>query len=127
MGTSAGRDCRDKNRRRTMAKDQEKSAGHQMLTEILSDAVANGADAVELEYDSGHSLHVIFMSGTSGAGFILKREPAGELIDSLWQEKRKSRGKFRITLHGKDYMVQVKTRDHFGENAYRLTFREAKR
>jgi hypothetical protein len=110
-----------------MAENQKNSEGHRMLTEILSDAVANGADAVELEYDSGHSLHVIFMSGNSGAGYSLQREPAGELIDSLWEEKRKSRGKFRITLHGKDYMVQVKTRDHFGENAYRLTFREAKR
>jgi hypothetical protein len=110
-----------------MAEDKERSAGYQLLTEILSEAVGNGADAVELEYDSGHSLQVFFMSGNTGGGFSLKREPAGELIDSLWEEKRKSRGRFRITLHGKDYMVTVKTRDHFGENAYRLTFREAKR
>jgi len=113
--------------RETMPEDRERSAGYQMLTQILADAVTNGADAVDMENDSGHCLHVIFMSGHSGGGFRLERERAADLIDAMWEEKKKGRGKFRITLHGKDYMVQVKTRDHFGENAYTLTFREAKR
>jgi hypothetical protein len=63
----------------------------------------------------------------SGSGFILGRDEGWELIKSIYAATRKSRGKFRISLHGKDYMVQVKTRDHFGEDAFRLTWREAKR
>jgi hypothetical protein len=45
-----------------------------LLTEILSDAVANGADAVELERDSGGSLDVMFMAGNSGGGFSLNAD-----------------------------------------------------
>jgi hypothetical protein len=110
----------------TMTESQEKP-GAPLLTEILSDAVANGADAVELERDSGGSLEVMFMAGNSGGGFGLSKEDGRNLIDSIYEAKRKSRGKFRISLHGKDYLVQVKTYDHFGENAFRLTWREAKR
>ncbi len=111
-----------------MAENQKNSAGYQKLLEILSAAVTNGADAVELEYDSGGSLEVCFMSGNTGAGFALDSEAGDELVESLWQEKQKSRGKqFRVTLGGNDYMVKVQTRDHFGENAYTLTIREAKR
>jgi hypothetical protein len=113
---------------RPMAEDQEKSAGHQTLLEILTVAVASSADTVEMEYDSGGCLEVCFMSGNSGAGYHLNREVAGKVIEALWQEKKKSRGKkFRVTIDGKDYMVQVQTYDHFGENAYRLIVCAAKR
>jgi hypothetical protein len=104
-----------------MAERQEK------LAEILSDAVANGADAVELERDSGGSLEVMFMAGNSGGGFVLSKEEGQHLIASIYEVKRKLRGKIRLSLHGKDYLVQVKTYDHFGEDAFRLTWREAKR
>jgi hypothetical protein len=114
-------------RENRVADNQEKSAGYPMLTEILTRAVAYGADAIVMEYDSGHSLEVAFMRGNMGGGIMLNREAASELLESLWEEKRKGHGKFRIILDGTDYMVQVKTYDHFGENAYRLTFRKAKR
>src|SRR5260221_2057879 len=105
-----------------MAEKQEKPNAP-LLTEILADAVTNGADAIELERDSGGSLEVAFMSGNAGSGFVLDRDEGWELIKSINAASRKSRGKFRISLHGKDYMVQVKTRDHFGEDAFRLTWR----
>jgi hypothetical protein len=110
-----------------MRKPDERLAGYACLGQILAEAVANGADAVEMERDSGASLEVSFMVGNSGAGFVLSRADGNKVIDSLWQEKRNSRGRFRITLHGRDYLVQVQTYDHFGEHAYRLTFCEAKR
>lgn len=110
-----------------MSENQGKSAGYAKLTQILADAVAHRADSVEMERDSGGSWGVAFMVGNAGAGFGLSREEGNEVVDSLCEEKRKSRGRFRIALHGKDYMVQVQTYDHFGENAYRLTFREARR
>ena len=50
-----------------------------MLTEIVARAVAGGADAVELEYESGRCLEVIFRSGNSGAGYLLDREARGQL------------------------------------------------
>jgi hypothetical protein len=106
---------------------EQQNPGAPMLTEILSDAVANGADAIDLERDSGGSLEVMFRVGNTGGGFGLNRDEGQELIDSIYEEKRRARGKFRISLHGKDYLVQVKTYDHFGENAFRLTWREAKR
>jgi hypothetical protein len=110
-----------------MADNQEKSGGWQRLTDILSEAAANGADAVELERDSGGSLEVAFMSGNTGGGFMLSRDDGWQLIESIYAATRKSRGNFRVSLHGKDYLVQVKTHDHFGEDAFRLTWREAKR
>jgi hypothetical protein len=110
-----------------MSANQEQSAGRDLLTKMLSDAVATGADAVELEHDSGGSLEVMFMCGNSGGGYVVSRADGQELVNSIFEAKRKSRGKFRITLHGKDYLIQVKTYDHFGEAAFRLTWREAKR
>lgn len=110
-----------------MMTEKQEKPGSPLLTEILSNAVTNGADALELERDSGGSLEVAFMSGNTGGGFILNRADGGELIDSIYAATRKSRGKFRISLHGNDYLVQVKTYDHFGEHAFRLTWRKAKR
>lgn len=110
-----------------MSKNQDTPAGYATLTQILADAVANGAEAVTLERDSGGSLDVCFMAGNSGVGFALSRDAGDELLHSMWEEKRKGHGKFHITLLGKDYMIHVKTYDHFGENAYRLTVREARR
>ena len=110
-----------------MSENRQSSPGYSMLMKILCDAVAMGADAIEMEFDSGGSLEVAFMAGNFGSGLMLSREEARELLESLCKEKQKGRGKFRIALEGKDYMVQVKTYDHFGENAYRLTFHEAKR
>ncbi len=110
-----------------MERAQESSPGYARLTQVLTDAVAGGADAVTLEYDSGGCLEVCFMAGNSGAGFALDPDAGQKLIDSLWEEKRTGRGKFRIALGGKDYMVHIKTYDHFGDNAFRLTFHEARR
>jgi hypothetical protein len=110
-----------------MNENTEHPEGHALLMKILSQAAASGADAVEMEYDSGGTLEVCFMSGHTGAGFMLNREDASELIDALWEEKKKARGKpFRVPLDGADCMVSVKTYDHFGDNAYRLTIRKAK-
>jgi hypothetical protein len=109
-----------------MMPESQKQPVAPLLTEILADAVANGADAIELERDSGGSLDVMFIAGNSGGGFSLSADKGGELVDSVYAATRKSRGKSRITLHGTDYLVQVKTRDHFGEDAFRLTWRAAK-
>jgi hypothetical protein len=103
------------------------SEGYQKLIEILSDAVAGGADSVSLEWEGGGGLEVMFNSGNTGAGFLLDSELGQEVIDSLYEEKKKNRGKLRLSLHGEDYIIQVKTYENFGENAYQLTFRQAKR
>src|SRR5262245_5831664 len=101
---------------------------HPLLSEILTKAVASGADCVEMEYDSGGGLEVCFMKANTGRGFILDGDAGQQLIDGLRGLNRQARGeKVRITLDGKDYMMHVQTYDHFGENAYRLTIREAKR
>jgi hypothetical protein len=69
----------------------------------------------------------MFCSGIAGAGYTLEREMGRQVIASPWEEKKRSRGRFRLPLHGKDYLVTVATYDSFGETAYRLTFRAAKR
>jgi hypothetical protein len=105
----------------------EKSTGREQLVAILSDAVAGGADTVTLEYDSGRCLEVLFHIGNAGAGFALRGEEAAELRAAVYDEKKKGRGRMRLNLHGKDYIVQIKPFDSFGETAYRLVVREAKR
>ena len=105
----------------------ETSPGKEQLLAILSKAIAGGADSVTMEYDSGHALEVCFNIGNSGAGFALDRGPGGELRDAVYEEKKKGRGKMRVSVNGKSYLVQIKTYESFGEMAYRLTFREAKR
>jgi len=105
----------------------DKSTGREQLVAILSDAVAGGADSVTLEYDSGHCLEVLFNIGNSGAGFALSRAPAAELYAAVYEEKKKGRGRMRLSLRGKDYVVQIKSYESFGENAYLLIPREAKR
>jgi hypothetical protein len=110
-----------------VAKEQPASAGDSHLLDILSAAIAGGADAVELERDSGGSLEVILLSGNTGGGFALGRTEGQSLIDSIFERIRVAHGRFRLQVGGKDYMIQVKTYDHFGEDAFRLTWREAKR
>jgi hypothetical protein len=90
------------------------------LVAILSDAVAGGADSVTLEYDSGRSLEVLFHIGDSGTGFALSGQPASDLYAAVYAEKKKGRGRMRVNLHGKAYVVQIKAFESFGETAYRL-------
>jgi hypothetical protein len=103
------------------------SPGLQKLTEILAAAVAACADAVTLEYASGGGLEVMAFAGNSGVGYVLARELVSQVIKSLYEEKKKGRGKLRVPLDGQDYVVSVTTYDSFGETAHRLTFRPARR
>ena len=110
-----------------MSGKRQPSGGGSKLREILTAAIASGADAIELERDSDGCLEVIVLRGNCGGGFALSRSGGQELIESISEKMRAShRKKFRLPINGKDYMVHVKTYEHFGENAYRLTWGEAK-
>ena len=97
------------------------------MLDILSLAIAGGANAIEWDRDSDGSLEVSFLSGNTGIGFILNRAEGLDFVAYIRERRRASRGKFRVSLDGKDYIIDVKTYDHFGENAHRLTWRPSRR
>jgi hypothetical protein len=107
--------------------DESNSPGHERLMEILAKAVAVEADCVEFEYDSGHCLEVTFMSGNSGGGFSLPSELGGEVMDAIYEGRKKSRSGIRFTLDGTNYSAKVERYESFGETCYRLTVRKARR
>jgi hypothetical protein len=108
-----------------MPENQKNSPGLKKLIEILSAAVKGGAELVTLEWEGGGDLEVMFNSGNTGFGYMLDKELGCEVIDSLYEEKKKNRGKIRLALQGKDYIIKVRTYENFGHNAYQLIFREA--
>ncbi len=91
------------------------------LDEILETAHEVNASQVSLEYDSSGALEVLYLSGSVGLGVAVTDRVVQERIVSELV-KRRNRGVIRAQLGGKDVVIKVATRDHFGERAYDLRF-----
>lgn len=91
------------------------------LDEIIQTAFEVNATEVSLEYDSSGALEVMYSSGSVGFGVAVTDRAAKERILSELVKRRK-RGAIRAQLDGKDVVIKVTTRDHFGDRAYDLRF-----
>ena len=110
--------------------DDRSHEAFQKLQQILSQAIDDAADAVELEYgDEG--LEVTYWFGASGMGTVLSdRTLAGRVIGLIVDEAEledRSKGVIAWTHQGKPYNIAVEERESFGENAYTLRLVKPKR
>ncbi|HET8773019.1 MAG TPA: hypothetical protein VFP80_04480 [Thermoanaerobaculia bacterium] len=92
------------------------------LDEILETAFEVNATMVSLEYDSSGALEVMYSSGSVGFGVAVTDRAAKERIVSELL-KRRQRGVIRAQRDGKDVVIKVTMRDHFGDWAYDLRFK----
>jgi hypothetical protein len=102
----------------------------QELVRVLEEAVRAGVISIGLEY-KGRELIVFHQAGPLGlgAGRIpqeLQQDVIAELVKRAGLS-RKSTGKLRVTLLGKEYEAVVEKYDSFGESAFNLTLKERKK
>ncbi len=93
-----------------------------VLAEMVSRAIALGADAIEVEYKDRHE-EITAMKGNVGVGIgdiPSDSAEAAALRDELWKLRRKVR---RIQVSGVEYKLKVSVFDSFGETAFRLDIR----
>jgi hypothetical protein len=97
-----------------------------IVEEIASTTIRSGGDAVEVEYKDGYE-EVFPVSGPVGSslGFRLKsyRKKAESLRADLYNIVKKRR---RITVDGREYELQCRVYDSFGEDAFRLQWKPVK-
>ena len=103
--------------------DYDKERGLQMLQSLLEEAIAGGADSIELEYvDEG--LEVTFMVGSSGIGSVVDDRMLAAGIIGLIVERaklqNKSSGVIDWAYRGKSYKITVAEYESFGESAFKL-------
>src|SRR5262249_54736912 len=93
----------------------------------LEAALRAGVNSLGLEYQ-GRELLVFHQAGPLGLGAgRIPQELRQDLIEELVRRaglSRKSRGKMRVRLLGKDYEVAVEEYDTFGESAFNLLLNE---
>ena len=102
----------------------------QEIVRVLEEAARSGADSVGLEY-KGRELIVFHNFGNMGLGASripqeLQQDVIAELVKRAGLS-RKSRGKMKVCLLGKDYEAVVEKYDSFGESAYNLNLKERKK
>ena len=97
-----------------------------IVEEIASQTIRAGGDAVEVEYKDGYE-EVFPVAGRSGTsvGFRLNSssQEAKSLREELYKIARKRR---RLTVSGREYELQCRIYDSFGEHAFRLQWKPVK-
>ncbi len=97
-----------------------------ILTRIVGLVLDAGATDFEAEYKDSHA-EICAMRGPIGFGIASLRsssDGAKELMAKLYSLKKKLG---RVRVGGVDYTLRVEIFDSFGENAYRVSIRPAKR
>jgi hypothetical protein len=109
---------------------RENADGRRLVKEILKEAQQARADQVDLEYVS-EGLEVTFMFGNAGIGSVLvDREQYRHIIRFIWDSAKlddRDRGQFPMELKGCLHTIRVERYDLFGENAFRLRLKRAKK
>lgn len=95
-----------------------------LLEELVAEALRVGANAFELEYDSGYD-EVCVMRGPVGWGIARLRSSSPEAIALREELRRVARRKRHITVDGDRYELLGRVGDSFGEATFRLEFRRA--
>ncbi|MBI5564838.1 MAG: hypothetical protein HY870_08085 [Chloroflexi bacterium] len=114
---------RQKELEKFMSGDKDKARALQLLQSLLEDAIAGGANSIELEYgDEG--LEITQFVGNSGIGGVVDdRQLAEELIGLIVERAKlqtESRGMIDWVYRGKSHKIIVSEYDNFGESAFKL-------
>jgi hypothetical protein len=100
------------------------------LHSILETAIREGAEAIELEYVSA-GLEVTYVSGNVGLGEVIAdRGSVKSIVAELIEQARlghKSHGVLKWVHGGRTYDIRVEADESFGETAFRLRLKKAKR
>lgn len=94
---------------------------------IIDQAVHEGADSVTIEYDDD-GLEVCNWIGATGiADVFVDRDFEKNLIGYIIEAanlENKPKGNIVVKLHGAEYTINIEEYDHFGESAFKLTFKK---
>lgn len=106
------------------------NAAYHELARVLEPAVQAGVTSIGLEW-KGRELMVFHQAGEVGLGAArIAKDLQQAVIEELVKRAspaRKPKGKMHITLMGKEFEVVVEEYDSFGESAFNLRIREAKK
>jgi hypothetical protein len=116
---------------KAMPEDSDKSDKALLeLVRVLEEAVQEGANTVELEFDR-RKLIVYHRYGNTALGAArIPQELQRDVINVLVKKSglsRKPKGKMQVRLLGKNYEVIVEEYDSFGESAFTITLKERKK
>jgi hypothetical protein len=97
-----------------------------IIEEIAFKAIRCGSEAVEVEYKDGYD-EIFPLSGPSGVSLGIRLESSSNEAKSLRADlygiAKKRR---RITVGGGKYELRCQVYDSFGEDAFRLEWRQVK-
>jgi hypothetical protein len=104
----------------------KKYSGSSEFIKIIDLAVHEGADSITIEYDDG--LEVCNWIGNAGiADVFVDRDFEKELIGYIFEAAKlenKQKGSIVVELHRIEYTINVEEYNHFGESAFKLTFKK---
>jgi len=94
-----------------------------IIDRLISEAIAAGGDAIEVEHKDGYE-EVYPVKGDFGTsiGFALasSSQEAKSLRQALYRVAKKS---LRLKVGGRDYEVRCRIYETFGEDAFRLEWK----
>ena len=97
-----------------------------IIEEIAFKAIRSGGEAVEVEYKDGYN-EIFPLSGPSGVSLgirlVSSSKEAKSLRADLYGIAKKRR---RITVDGDEYELRCRVYNSFGEDAFRLEWRQVK-
>ena len=97
------------------------------FSKIMDHAVYEGADSITIEYDDD-GLEVCYWFGTTGiADVFVDRDYEEKLIEYIIEAadlENKPKGNIVVELHGTEHTINVEEYNHFGESAFKLTFKK---
>jgi len=106
------------------------NSAYQEIIRVLEQAVQAGVASISVEW-KGRELMIFHQDGPVGIGAARINEGMQQtVIEELINRaglSRKSKGKMHVTLLGREFEVVVEEYDSFGESAFNLAIREAKR
>jgi hypothetical protein len=94
-----------------------------LIHQLVDQAARVGADAIEVDYKDGHE-EVVAMRGPIGFGIARFRSAQAEATTLRRDLYRMAKRRSTIAVGGTHYDVRVRIYDSFGEDAFRLEFKQ---
>ena len=109
------------------ADKSKKCLGSSEFRKIIDKAVYEGADSITIEYDDDGLEDCYWIGITGIADVFVDRDFEKELIGYIIEAAKlenKPKGSIVVELHGIEYTINVEEYNHFGESAFKLTFKK---
>ena len=101
-------------------------AQHTIVPQLVAQAAQLGADALEVEYKDRRE-EVVAMRGPLGFGIASFRSGDSEATALRQELYRMTKRRTTIAVGEVRYEIRVQVYDSFGENAFRVEFKQAAR